>query len=56
MWRAYSGVIHCVLDQHEPTKLLYLPKQKPIVGEGASDRLTTAAKYLYWSILRKADI
>ena len=52
MWRAYTGVIHYVFDQIPSQKLLTTPNKNP-VGEGASNRLTPAAKYLYWSIFKK---
>ncbi len=57
VWRAYSGVVHSVFDQIStycncfttPNK-----NRKNWAGEGASDRETPAAKYLYWSIFKKS--
>ncbi len=41
------------LPDSEPAKFLYYPN-KNLEGEGASDRWTPAAKYLYWSIFKKS--
>ncbi len=41
------------LPDSEPTKLFYSPNKNP-EWEGASDRETPAAKYLYWSIFKKS--
>ncbi len=50
VWRTYTGLYTtvCIWPDSEPSKFLYHPKQKPR-REGASDRQTPAAKYLYWS-------
>jgi hypothetical protein len=55
-WIAYTGVIHCVLDQIPNLQNCFIALNKKLGGEGVSYRKTPAAKYLYWSIFKKSDI
>ncbi len=50
MSRAYTGVIRYVFDQIPNLQNCFTT----VGGEGASDRQTSAAKYLYWSIFKKS--
>jgi len=54
MWRAYSGVTHCVFDQIPNLQNCSTTPNKNQRGEGASDWKTPAAKYLYWLIFKKS--
>ncbi len=54
MWRAHTEVLHCVFDQIPKLQNCFSTPNKNPEGEGASDRGTPAAKYLYWSIFKKS--
>jgi hypothetical protein len=38
VWRAYTGVIHCVVDQIPNLQIALPPQNKYLGGEGDSDR------------------
>jgi hypothetical protein len=46
VWRASTGVIHCVFDQIPNLQNCFITPNKNLGGEGASDRQTTAAMSL----------
>jgi hypothetical protein len=55
VWRAYTGVIHCVFAQIPNLQNCFTIPNKNQVGEGASDRYSPQTdKYLYWSIFEKS--
>jgi hypothetical protein len=37
MWRAYTGVIHCVFDQIPNLQICFTTPKQNLGGEGASD-------------------
>jgi hypothetical protein len=47
VWRASTGVIHCVFDQIPNLQNCFTAPNKNLGGEGASDRKTPAAKVRY---------
>ncbi len=46
--------LYTVIDQIPILKYCFTTPNKNLGGEGASGRLTPAAKSLYWSILKKS--
>ncbi len=53
MWRAYTGVVHCVFDQISNLQNCFTTPNKNLVGEGALRLITPVAKSLYRSIFKK---
>ncbi len=57
VWRAYTGIIHCLFYQiREPTKLFYHPKQKPRRGGGLRHNKHMPQSTFSGQFLRNADI
>ncbi len=53
MWRAYTGVIHCVFDQIPNLQNCFTTHSKQNLGGGVG--LRPAAQSLYWSIFKKSQ-
>ncbi len=56
MWRASTGVIHCVFDQIPNLKNCFTTPNKNLGGGGTSDRTTPPLSSFKSQFLRKADI
>jgi hypothetical protein len=54
VWRASTGIMHCVFDQIPNLQNCISTPKKNLGGEGASDRETSAAKSLSRKIFKKS--